>query len=127
MSFILRSALVGALLTSASVAAPLDAKIKDRDVDTRYPYKGPTVVVADWVDPTVNGNGKGFYRINEPPAVKPKHANPSNNVNVISMAYVPGGINIHYQTAFGLGEAPVVMWGRTPDDLRHTATGATTT
>lgn len=46
----LRSAFVGALLASASVAVPAPApaapKVEDRDVDTRYPYLGPTVVIG---------------------------------------------------------------------------------
>jgi len=88
------SALVGALSLAASVhAAP---KLAARDVDTRYPYTGPTVPVGDWVDPTINGNGKGFPRLVEAPAVTPATANPTNNINVISMSYVPGGINIHF-------------------------------
>lgn len=53
--------------------------------------------------------------------------NPSNNVNVVNMAYVPGGINIHYQTAFGLGEAPSIIWGKTPGDLCNVARGASNT
>ena len=117
-------AFAGAFLCASSLAAPVDEK---RDVDTRYPYKGPAVPVFDWVDPTVNGNGKGFTRLTEPPAVKPEHAKPSNNINVINMAYVPGGMNIHFQTAFGLGENPSVAWGSSSGDLSHTATGSSTT
>lgn len=75
----------------------------------------------------MNGNGKGFNRLTEPPAVKPKKNKPTNNVNVISTAYIPGGISIHYQTPFGLGEAPTVLWGMSPDSLSNVATGATTT
>ena len=29
-------------------------------VDTTYPYTGPAIPIGDWVDQTVNGNGKGF-------------------------------------------------------------------
>ncbi|RMZ84776.1 hypothetical protein DV737_g889, partial [Chaetothyriales sp. CBS 132003] len=80
-------------------------------VDTTYPYTGPAVPVGDWVDPTVTGNGKGFARLVESPAVKPARKNPTNNVNVIQLSYLPQGINIHYQTPFGLGEPPSVKWG----------------
>lgn len=96
-------------------------------VDELYPYTGPKVPVGDWTDPTVNGNGKGFVRLVEPPAVKPASSNPTNNVNVISLAYVPNGINIHYQTPFGLGEAPSVVWGTSASDLSNTATGKSVT
>ena len=64
-----------------------------------------------------------FPRLVEPPAVTPKHKNPSNNVNVISLAYVPGGINIHYQTPFGLGEVPSVWWGEDAKKLGKLAKG----
>jgi len=115
----------GALLLALSVnAAPAKQK---RTVDTRYPYTGPEVPVGDWIDPTINGNGKGFPRLIEYPAVRPDHKNPSNNINVISLAYVPGGINIHFQTPFGLGSAPTVHWGYVPWDLSNTATGTTGT
>ncbi|TPX07727.1 uncharacterized protein E0L32_010623 [Thyridium curvatum] len=111
-------ALIGAaLLAVASEAVPT--------VDTTYPYTGPEVPVGDWVDPTVNGNGKGFPRLVEAPAVKPATANPTNNVNVIALAYVPQGMNIHYQTPFGLGVAPSVKWGTSASALTNTATGAT--
>ncbi|KAK4246242.1 Metallo-dependent phosphatase-like protein [Corynascus novoguineensis] len=96
-------------------------------VDTAYPYTGPDVPVGDWVNPTVKGNGKGFPRLVEPPAVKPATANPTNNINVISLAYLPGGINIHFQTPFGLGEVPSVLWGTKPDRLHRKATGTSHT
>lgn len=84
--------------------------------------------VGDWVDQTVDGNGKGFPRLNEPPAVRPSSNNPSNNINVINLAYAgANGINIHYQTPFGLGAAPTVRWGWFPWDLCETATGSTNT
>ncbi|PNP74690.1 hypothetical protein FNYG_12026 [Fusarium nygamai] len=111
--------LLAALLTTPALSKPV--------VDEKYPYKGPAVPVGDWVDPTVNGNGKGFPRLVEPPAVKPGSSNPSNNVNVISTSYTPGGINIHYQTPFGLGAAPVVHWGTSKSELKNKATGSTTT
>jgi hypothetical protein len=92
-------------------------------VDETYPYTGPAIPVGDWVDPSVNGNGKGFPRLVEPPAVVPGTSNPTNNVNVIALSYIPNGINIHYQTPFGLGTAPSVKWGTTVTDLDYQATG----
>jgi acid phosphatase type 7 len=103
-------------------------------VDEKYPYLGPKVPIGDWVDPTVNGNGKGFPRLVEPPAVQPASANPTNNINVISLSYIPAkpggatvGINIHYQTPFGLGVAPSVYWGASPSALNNVATGLSVT
>jgi hypothetical protein len=92
-------------------------------VDESYPYTGPAVPIGDWVDPTINGNGKGFPRLVEPPAVVPSSSNPTNNINVIALSYIPQGINIHYQTPFGLGVAPSVKWGTSATDLESTATG----
>ena len=92
-------------------------------VDETYPYTGPAIPVGDWVDPTVNGNGKGFPRLVEPPAVTPSSSNPTNNVNVIALSYVPGGINIHYQTPFGLGVEPSVKWGTSAGSLNSQASG----
>lgn len=115
-------ALIGALLAEA---APTDPH--RRDVDTRFPYLGPAVPVGDWVDPTINGNGKGFPRLVEAPAVKPAHAKPKNNVNVVQLSYVPNGINIHYQTPFGLGAAPTVHWGTHAHKLHQTSRGSTNT
>ena len=99
-------------------------------VDTTYPYTGPAVPIADLVDHTINGNPnvKGFTRLYEAPAVKPTPGSiPSNNVNVISLSYVPGGMNVHFQTPFGLGEAPSIQWGEHDDQLWQTATGSTKT
>jgi acid phosphatase len=115
------SGLVGAFLAVTASAAPA---VEDRDVDTAYPYTGPKVPIGDWVDQTVKGNGKGFPRLVEQPAVKPKSDKPTNNVNVISLAWVPGGVNIHYQTPYGLGEAPSVKWGTSESSLTKTATGS---
>ena len=114
----------GFLLALSASAAPTKHK---RDVDTRFPYNGPVVPVGDWVDPTINGNGKGFPRLVEPPAVQPASDKPSNNVNVISLSYLPDGVNIHYQTPFGLDGAPTVQWGTSSKDLDNTATGQTST
>ncbi|KAM0453095.1 hypothetical protein ACHAPV_009210 [Trichoderma viride] len=113
------NALLGALLAVAAEAAPT--------VDELYPYTGPKVPVGDWMDPTVKGNGKGFVRLVEPPAVKPASSNPTNNVNVISVSYIPNGINIHYQTPYGLGESPSVKWGSSASALSNTATGKSVT
>ena len=75
------------------------------------------------MDQTVNGDGTGFPRLVEPPAVKPASANPTNNVNVVALSYIPDGMSIHYQTPFGLGEAPSIQWGTTATDLDYHATG----
>ncbi|KAK3069565.1 hypothetical protein LTR53_011997 [Teratosphaeriaceae sp. CCFEE 6253] len=117
------AALLGAILANAAPTKD----IKARDVDTRFPYTGPAVPVGDWVDPDPNGNGKGFIRLIEPPAVKPSSRKPKNNINVISTAFVPGGINIHFQTPFGLGTAPKVQYGPRHNDLCYTAHGSSTT
>jgi len=92
-------------------------------VDESYPYTGPAVPIGDWVDPTINGNGKGFSRLVEPPAVVPSSSKPTNNINVIALSYIPQGINIHYQTPFGLGVAPSVKWGTSATNLNSEATG----
>ncbi|KAH8736638.1 Metallo-dependent phosphatase-like protein [Ilyonectria robusta] len=119
MQSIVTCMLLGALLAAQTDGAPT--------VDEVYPYTGPKVPIGDWVDQTLNGNGKGFPRLVEPPAVKPASHKPTNNVNVISLAYTPNGISIHYQTPFGLGEAPSVYWGTSPHRLNNKATGRTTT
>lgn len=110
--------------TTASVLLALSAAVAaNPTVDTAYPYTGPDVPIGDWVDPTVNGNGKGFPRLVEQPAVKPASSHPTNNVNVISLSYLPDGIHIHYQTPFGLGRAPSVKWGTNPHHLDRVAQG----
>lgn len=117
-------ALVSALLSGAGAAV---VPTTPRDVDTSYPYTGPAVPVGDWVNPTINGNGKGFPRLVEAPAVKPASPKPRNNVNVISLSYVPQGMNIHFQTPFGLGSAPSVNWGPAKNNLCYKAAGQTRT
>lgn len=97
------------------------------DVDTMYPYTGPTIPIGDWVDPTVNGNGKGYARLVEPPAVKPAYGNATNNVNVISLSYIPSGVNIHFQTPFGLNDLPTVFWGLHAKNLTCMTKGQTKT
>ena len=118
---------LGAISATLAIYVPKDDSLDARDVDTFYPYTGPAVPVGDWVDPSVNGNGKGFPRLVEPPAVVPSSADPTNNVNVVALSYIPGGINIHYQTPFGLGENPSVKWGKSAADLSSTATGYSNT
>ncbi|KAJ5623490.1 acid phosphatase [Penicillium lividum] len=100
-------------------AAPAPAPVSDE----RFPYKGPAVPVGDWVDNTVNGNGNGFIRLQEAPAVTPAKSNPTNNINVISLAYIPDGMLVHYQTPFGLGAAPAVKWGKRKNNLTKFTTG----
>lgn len=86
---VLAGVIYAALAVDASAILP-------RDVDLRFPYTGPAIPVGDWVDPTVNGNGKGFPRLVEAPAVTPASAKPKNNVNVISLSYMPnGGSSLH--------------------------------
>ena len=50
MVVLARSALAGALLATASFAKPVEqdveTKLTRKDVDTRYPYNGPTVVIG---------------------------------------------------------------------------------
>lgn len=116
-------ALIGALLSVSANAAAMPAF--PRDVDTRFPYTGPDAPVGDWVNPSVEGNGKGFPRLVEAPAVRPAPSKPKNNVNVVSLSYIPKGVNIHYQTPFGLHGAPTVHWGEAKDDLCNKATGET--
>jgi hypothetical protein len=96
-------------------------------VDESYPYTGPAVPVGDWIDPTINGNGKGFRRLVEPPAVIPSSSKPTNNINVVALSYIPQGINIHYQTPFGLGVAPSVKWGTSATALDSEASGSSHT
>ncbi|KAF2095888.1 acid phosphatase AphA [Rhizodiscina lignyota] len=107
--------LFGGLLSPTVCALPV--------VDQSYPYMGPAVPIGDWVDTSVSGDGKGFKRLVELPAVKPATNNPSNNINVISMAYIPDGIVIHCQTPFGLNGAPSIQWGTSPRNLNRMAFG----
>lgn len=110
----------GFVLASVAQAKPT--------VDTSAPYTGPKTPIGDWVNQDVNGNGKGYPRLSEPPAVKPATANPTNNINVISIAYAGAdGVNIHYQTPFGLTEDPTVQWGSDANKLSNKATGASHT
>ena len=112
---------LNAALVSAALLASVDAV---PTVDESYPYTGPDTPVGDWVNPTVKGNGKGYPRLVEPPAVKPSSDKPTNNINVVSLSYAGDGVNIHYQTPFGLDGVPAIKWGRSADALSNTATGA---
>ncbi|KAI0470577.1 Metallo-dependent phosphatase-like protein [Xylariaceae sp. FL0804] len=120
------STLLGGLLLAAHAVVAVPPPNK-RDVDNRYPYLGPAVPVGDWVDPTINGNGKGFPRLVEPPAVKPAQKNPTNNINVVSVAYMPAGAIVHFQTPFGLDGAPTIVWGTSAERLNNTARGTSRT
>lgn len=95
-SFTSAVALSGLLLSSSPVNAAPAPEVAERDVDTRYPYTGPAVPVGDFVDNTVNGNGKGFPRLIEPPAVIPARFKPTNNINVIATSYVVGLLIFHH-------------------------------
>lgn len=138
-----------AILSFLGAAIPASAAPPaKRDVDTKYPYKGPETPVGDWVNNGVKSNGKGFPRLVEPPAVRPSSKNPKNNINVISVAYIPNGVNMcvyqminfvlkavlmlysnfsHYQTPFAIGESPTVHWGDSESNLCHKAIGSTNT
>ena len=112
----------GFLVCAASTTA-----LRSRDVYENYPYKGPAIPIADWLDQTVNGNGKGFVRLNEPPAVWPANSNATNNINTVSLAFIPGGMNIHFSTPFGIGGSPIVNLGTSVAFLNNTAIGKTST
>lgn len=132
MKIFLTTALVGGLIhaVSAVPAPPASLNIGPiiRDVDTKYPYTGPAIPVGDWVDPSVNGvKGSGFPRLVEPPAVAPATTNPSNNINVISLSYIPDGVNVHFQTAFGLDEDPTIYWGEATGNLTCMTKGKSST
>lgn len=92
------AALTTAIMAAAVSAAPSSGDVAARDVDTLYPYTGPSIPIGDWVDNTVNGiPGKGLPRLVEPPAVTPASKNATNNINVISLSYIPSGVNVHFQ------------------------------
>lgn len=119
-----------AILTTSSLSAAQlfgGSDAYDSYVDTSYQYTGPDVPIGDWNDQTINGNGRGYPRLTEPPAVQPSSEDVTNNVNVISLSYLPDGMHIHYQTPFGLGRDPSVHWGQTPDNLDHTSIGTSRT
>lgn len=118
---------LAAVLTAITQVSAIAAPFR-RTVDTTYPYTGPAIPIADPVDQTINGNGKGYIRLWEPPAVEPElGSSPTNNINVISLSYVPSGMNVHFQTPHGIGADPYVLWGTDPTNLNNTATGWTST
>ena len=95
-------------------------------VDTLYPYKGPTIPVGDPVNQSPIDDSSGLPRLWERPAVQPlPGATVTNNINVISSAFFPGGINIHFQTPFDIGGQPCVNWGTSKDALSTTTKGYT--
>lgn len=122
------AALLGAVYAVSAAPTDVTPGKSPRDVDTAYPYTGPEYPVGDWVDPSINGvPGKGLPRITEPPAVVPASKNATNNINVISLSYIPNGINIHFQTPFGLDEDPTIFWGESEKDLTCLARGKSVT
>ena len=96
-------------------------------VNTKFPYKGPAVPIGDWVDQSVQGDGTGFRRLVEAPAVKPSSKSATNNINVVSLSYVPGGMHVHFQTPFGIDGEPCVDWGTDPSNLWTNTKGWTRT
>ena len=118
---------VASLAALVSAAPAPQSGVDDSiTVDTTYPYTGPAVPIGDWVDQTVNGNGMGFPRLVEPPAVQPYSDGPTNNINVIQLSWVPGGMNVHFQTPFGIGGVPCVYYGTSETAMNNVAKGATT-
>lgn len=95
-------------------------------VNTQYGYGGPAVPVGDFVDPSYTEYGTekdgAYTRLIEPPAVQPSSNSATNNYNVISLTFLPTGVNIHVQTPAALS-TPTVMWGTSPSSLINNATG----
>lgn len=120
---------VSLLLATAGQAAVVPREpLVAREVDTSFPYNGPEIPFGDPVNPTLDGSKGGYPRLWEPPAVTPPPGNTvTNNINVISSALFPGGINIHFQTPFGIGCDPVIEWGESKDKLKKKSKGKTTT
>ena len=61
----------------------------------------PDIPVGHWVDPTVNGNGKGFPRLVEPPAVMPAKKNPINKHQCYA------AVLLAYWYQYSLSDAPL--------------------
>ena len=111
-----------ATLLSTVLAAPATFPF----VDTRFPYTGAQLPNSDPLDPTAAGNGKGFPRVYEPPAVSPPPGTKiTNNINIINLAYVPGGMNIHFSTPYDIAGTACVDWGTSPDQLSTNTKGYT--
>lgn len=121
--------LLGALLAQASPApAPGPVHPHKRYVDTTHPYVGPVIPIGDPANPTLDASKGGYPRLWEPPAVSPPPGVAvTNNINVISTALFPGGVNVHFQTPYGIGGRPVVKYGKHPHELDQEATGTTHT
>ena len=119
-----------AILVAATLVHSAPVPDVEVGVDTLYPYIGPAIPIADLVDHTVNGNAStpGFKRLWEAPAVMPPSGQTvMNNINVISLSYIPGGMNIHFQTPHGIGGEACVDWGEAPGQLWTNTKGTTTT
>ena len=115
--------LVGLLLASSALAAPFYPH-----VDTQHPYTGPAIPNSDPGDQTLEGNGLGFPRLYQHPAVQPlPGATVTNNINVISLSYLPQGMTVHFQTSFGIDGEPCIWWGTVPDQLNNNTKGWTET
>lgn len=84
-------------------------------------YLGPTVPKGVLPAEIINGTSI-FVELVEPPAVVPS-SNATNSINVISLAYTPTGMNVHYSTPFPLDGIPHVMWGNDTTNLINNATG----
>ena len=120
----IRLALVCSLIGLLVEAAPFYPFVDS----TRYPYTGPAIPNADPGDQTINGNGVGYPRIKEPPAVVPPEGSVvTNNINVIALSYLPTGMTVHFQTPFGIGADPMIMWGTSADCIKNKTSGSTET
>ena len=103
-------------------AAPFSPYVESE----RYPYVGPEIPNADPGDQTINGNGVGYPRLWEAPAVYPAPGSkPTNNINVIALSYLPTGMTIHFQTPFGIGDDPCIYWGASANNMHNKSTGWT--
>ena len=119
--------LLTSLLAAPSPQAGNDGTLAP-EIDQSQPYKGPAVPIMDPTDQTISGNGQGYIRLWEAPAVMPIPGNPiTNNINIISLSYLPGGMNVHFSTPFGIGGNPVVNWGTDVLSLTNSTTGYTHT
>ena len=112
--------------TAIAVLAVFAGAAPNPDVDTAYPYTGPEIPVGDPVNQSPTDNTKGYARLWEKPAVQPPPGvTATNNINVISTAFFPGGINIHFQTPFDIGGQACVNWGTSKESLTTNTKGYT--
>ena len=115
--------LFAVILALPSLAAPYYPH-----VDTQYVYTGPAIPNSDPGDQSLGGSGLGFPRLYQAPAVSPPPGfNATNNINVISLSYLPDGMTIHFQTPFGIGGDPCVWYGTFQDSLKNQSKGWTET